>query len=166
MSNGAFDILEMEGIRPKKFFQPTPKDFDYTSKVSYAEVYQPDLLPKLAQDNKKARLTQHRKTQKQQAAHFNSLLLPKKAIEALNKVKITHDGKKYNAIDLFKQHCIYGLIQKVKKDMNFDKDIALIVRWVEFWLLSVIGEMDALLELQNPKVEEDTQDLVTDSVDK
>ena len=151
MTNGAFEILEMEGIRPKKFFQqPTPKDFDQTSKVSYAEKYQADLLPKIAKDNKKARVTHHRKTQKKQAEHFNSLQLPKKAIEVLSKVKIIHDGKKYSALEVLKDHCIYGLIQKAKKDMNFDKDIALVVRWVEFWLLSVIGEMDALLELQNP----------------
>jgi hypothetical protein len=153
MTNGAFEILEMEGIRPRKFFQPTPQDFAHTQKVSYGEVYQPDLLPKIAKDNKKAKLTQHRKNLKENATLFNSLLIYKEACEALAKVKITHDGKKYNAIDLFKEHCIYKSIQKLKKDMNFDEKHALVIRWVEFYLLSVIGEFDSILELKNPTLE-------------
>ena len=155
--NGPHSILEMEGIKPKKLFTaPSPGDFDYTRKQSYAEVYQPDILPKLAEANKKSKTKQRKGENKKKASQYNELHLYQEAFKALEDVKITYNEKEYHAITLLKDKCVYKLIEKIKTDMNYSMEHALVVRWAEHHLLSVIGEYDSILELEPLLVEVST----------
>ena len=154
MTNPYYDILEMDGYRPRKLFESVrPISDNLVRKDNYAEIYKSDVLPSIAKYQKKAREKQEQRQQKQNTEHFNQKLPYKLAFQALEKVTIQHGDKEVNAMEMFFNLCIYELLTEIKKRKDFNPQRALINDWAEYFLLEVKAIYEAVKGLEALVVE-------------